>query len=82
MCAMFERAWNDLAVTPDIKPDHRRSALKWFKGVHADKVPLNFYAFCQVVGMTESRKKALENRMRVAERCLPVEEEVELDTAA
>lgn len=65
--AMFERAWYDLAISPDIKPEHRRSAIAWFRGVYSEKI-LFSYEMCEaVVGMTRERKQKLRERIKVAD---------------
>lgn len=67
MCAMFERAWNDLATTPDIKPQSRRSAIAWFNGVHADRVPFNYALCASHININKRREAVLRERIKAAE---------------
>lgn len=67
-CAMFERAWLDLGTNLDVKPDDRRSAIRWFKGINQEGVLFSFELFCSILPMTIPRLRLLRKRIKNAER--------------
>jgi hypothetical protein len=70
MCAMFERAWNDLEVGHHVSPHSRRSAIMWFRGSQEEKVMFNFNACSESIGMTSKRIRMLEDRITMAEQAM------------
>lgn len=68
LCGMFERAWLDLECSPHIKSDDRKSALNWFRGIKKEDTILSFEVFQTIIPMTKKRYKALNLRIRNAEK--------------